>query len=438
MRYILLLCLLVLCQTGYTARNNGTRILLDAELNDWMQSLVSPLIQVSDTPSQTISIFIAMDDQVNAFATPNRALFFNTGLITRATDEEEVRGVMAHELGHILGNHHIERYEDIKGMTTSLLTGALLGLGATLAGGGGDAAVAGILGGQAFGQSKFLSNSRTQEREADQIGITLLQKSGYSVQGMVSFFQKLYSDSLLMRRQAPDYLQTHPLPAERLDTLKATQEKENPNSNDGSIEGVHRFSRIQAKTFAFTHTPTQTLRKYRGQTTADKLAQAMAYTYQGKLDKALTNTASLLQQSPKDPYLHELKGHIYLEQGNLTQAANSFETALTYSQNPLLHYHYGRTLQAQEKHQQAIDHFLAAILTFEDWSELWYATGISYGKLGKLGESHISLAEYSLRRNDVPTAKQHLKRALEHIPEKSRLAQQAKMLQQSIEDAENK
>ncbi|MDD9912699.1 MAG: M48 family metalloprotease [Alphaproteobacteria bacterium] len=428
---IALIFLTILAYTPSISWAKGVRILLDAEVQTWLEELAAPLLKASNIPYDSIHFHMIMDDDINAFATPGNRIFFNTGLILEASNTNEVRGVMAHEIAHIQAQHLFERYDDIATARWSVLAGALVGLGAAAAGSP-DAALAGILGGQAYGTGNLLRHSRTQEREADNYAIQTLHKSGYSTAGMVNFFKKLRNNSLLTYNAPPPHLLTHPLPAERLDALKHRNKHEHDGLTHLDLEDDHRFSRIQAKIYAFTHTPSQTLRQYRGETTADKLAQGLAYLYQGKFKEAVERLRFLMDKNSDDPFLHELIGHISLDSGNLPQAEKAFASALQLNKNiPLIRYHYARSLQAQGKYVQALPQLQGVRYAMPTWPSVWYNLGTTFGKLEKLGESHLSLAEYYYLKGDYPTSRQQLELAKPYLDQNNKklTAQKANLIQ---------
>ena len=433
-----LLITITLCLIAFT-RAYATQMLLDAEVQNWLNDMAAPLLKAAETPANTISFNILMNDEVNAFATPNRAIFFNSGLILKAENASEFRGVMAHEMGHILSQHHLGRYDDIHNMKLATLSGALLGLGAALAGSG-EGVTAAVLGGQAFGQSNYLKHSRTDEREADQHAISLLKKSNFSVKGMVSFFRKLYNDQLLTYKTPPAHLITHPLPVERLSTL-TDKAKTEPPSHSFNTENEEKFKLIQAKIYAFEHTPPQTLRKYRGNSTPDKIARIIAYLFQGKIKYAQKTLTPMLDKSPNNPYLNELGGHIALDSGDLPTAAKAFKTAIDNAKDDnitLIRFHYARTLEAQHKHTQAINQLQAIRHQMPRWPAIWYALGVNYGKIPKIAESHLSLAEYHLLLKDLPSTKQQLHLAKSHIKNTSHLQKWDKNIRNRIDLMEKK
>jgi len=149
---------------------------------------------------------------VNAFAIPGGYIYVSRGLVALANNEAELAGVIAHEIGHITGRHAAARMSQ----------GVLVGLGAAIlsAATGSDAVgqVANV------GSDLYIkSYSRSQEDEADQLGVRYLARSGYDPKAMASFLSSLDAQTKLDLKIAGksegsgfNYFSTHPVTADRV------------------------------------------------------------------------------------------------------------------------------------------------------------------------------------------------------------------------------
>lgn len=159
-------------------------------------------------------VFVVKDPSINAFALPGGFIGFHTGLIVAAESESEVASVMGHETGHVLQRHLARQMDKQTTNTMIALAGALLG---ALAAAKNPAAAQGLItGGQALAINNQLSYSRDAEREADRIGFEILQGSGYDVNAMPLFFQRLQKATGIMDKGIPEYVRTHPLTTDRI------------------------------------------------------------------------------------------------------------------------------------------------------------------------------------------------------------------------------
>jgi len=127
---------------------------------------------------------------VNAFALPGGYVYITRGLLALASNEAELAGVMAHEIGHVNARHTAERIAATQVSQLGLIAGAI------------GAAVLGLPGevmqlGQTVAMASIQSYSRSQELEADTLGIRYMSRAGYDPQGMVTFLSTLREQSML-------------------------------------------------------------------------------------------------------------------------------------------------------------------------------------------------------------------------------------------------
>lgn len=148
-------------------------------------------------------VTVVADSQVNAFALPGGEVFVLTGLLDRVKDDDDLlRGVLAHELGHAVHRHGVRGLvrNGIYGIALSFLFGDL------------DAVTGTVI----AGASKLdtLSHSRSMEEESDDFGVTLLRRIGKDPEGLARFMESLESAPV------PQLLSTHPDSAERAKAIR--------------------------------------------------------------------------------------------------------------------------------------------------------------------------------------------------------------------------
>jgi predicted Zn-dependent protease len=152
---------------------------------------------------------VIVDDTPNAFALPGGKVGVNTGLFKVAKNDDQLAAVMAHEVGHAIARHGAERISQQMAVQLGLSTLGLAGEGA---------AQYAELAAQAATLGVVLPFSRTQEAEADHIGVLLMAKAGYDPRAAVALwenFAKLGGD------RQPEFLSTHPAPSSRIKNLQA-------------------------------------------------------------------------------------------------------------------------------------------------------------------------------------------------------------------------
>ncbi len=184
----------------------------DPALNAYVRSVGELLAKTSESPGLKFTFTILDTPIVNAFALPGGYVYITRGLLALASDEAEMAGVLAHEIGHVSARHSAERYG--QAMAANI---AQIGLGILFGGIAADAAgaVAGLA---------LTSFSREQEHEADLLGIRYLTRAGYDPQAMATFLEHLLADSRLeavmagQEGKADEFniMQTHPRTADRV------------------------------------------------------------------------------------------------------------------------------------------------------------------------------------------------------------------------------
>lgn len=210
-------------------RNYGY-LLDDPLLDDWLQTMGTRLGSNSAQPRQPYTFFMLKDRQINAFATLGGFIGVNAGLVLTAQREDEVAAVLSHEIAHVTQQHVLRGVERAQRDQIPILLGMLAAVvAAQQAGGnsGGDATMAAITSGMGLMQQRQIDYTRSNESEADRLGIRTLARSGYDVDAMAGFFERM---SAAMRGNeggytTPDFLRTHPVNTTRISEAKARAEQ---------------------------------------------------------------------------------------------------------------------------------------------------------------------------------------------------------------------
>jgi predicted Zn-dependent protease len=152
---------------------------------------------------------VIQDDSPNAFALPGGKVGVNTGLFKVARNDDQLAAVMAHEVGHAIARHGSERMSQ-----QMAVQAGLAGLGLS----GSQAAQYSELAAMAATLGVILPFSRTQEAEADHIGVIMMAKAGYDPRASVTLWENF---ARLGGARQPEFLSTHPAPDSRIKNLQA-------------------------------------------------------------------------------------------------------------------------------------------------------------------------------------------------------------------------
>jgi predicted Zn-dependent protease len=166
----------------------------------------------------SFEFFVVKDSMLNAFAMPGGFIGVHTGLVLAARSESELAGVLAHEISHVTQSHLARSFgKQGQAQLAALLSLAVAALAARS---NPDVAVGAAIAGQAAGIQQQLNYSRDFEREADRLGLNLMEQAGFDARGMVSFFERMLQFGRLYENNAPGYLRTHPLTTERITDME--------------------------------------------------------------------------------------------------------------------------------------------------------------------------------------------------------------------------
>jgi beta-barrel assembly-enhancing protease len=186
----------------------------DPVVNEYVNRVGQNLVRNSDA-QVPFTIKVIDSDVVNAFALPGGFFYVNSGLILHADEESELAGVMAHEIAHVCARHGTK--QATKGEIAQLaMIPAMIFIPYTLAG-------YAIYQGMQFAiPMAFLQFTRTDEAEADYLGLEYMYKAGYDPNAFVAFFEKVASDEKKQPGTIPKIFSTHPPTPER---IKASQKE---------------------------------------------------------------------------------------------------------------------------------------------------------------------------------------------------------------------
>lgn len=394
-----------------TIRQSG-RLLTDPEVEEYIQQLGYRLVSAGSQPAAGFHFFVVSDSSINAFAMPGGYIGIHTGLITASRTESEVAGVMAHELAHVTQHHLARSYERASQMnmplTAAVIAAIILGAGNPALG---EAALAATMAG---GTQMQLDFTRSNEREADRVGIQMLANAGFDPQGMPGFFERLQQEYRYANTGLPEFLSTHPVTLDRIADARNRAEQYPVNHNPDSLN----YRLIQAKLHVLeARNLTVLARQYRDALTAsrglddsvERYAYALVLTRQHDFAPARELLTALRHDDPaRIAYLLAL--------AELEAAANKPAAAeRLYREGLRLHPNNGLLTLALAGHLlQQGNHNQASVL-LRDHTRNRQVTPRAYELLaeaetrsGHKGIAHIALADYYRSLGETQTAIEQL------------------------------
>jgi len=319
----------------------------DAETTDYINSIGNRLVARGSDTRQPFEFFLINDNSINAFALPGGFIGVHTGLLLAAQSESEVAGVLAHEIAHVTQRHIARMLDQQKRSAVTSL--AALAVAILAARASSDAAQAAI----AFGQAGVIQNqlnfTRDNEREADRVGVQILDRAGFDPRGMPLFFERLQRATRLYEGGAPSYLRTHPLTFERIADVQNRVENLPYRQIPDSIE----FQLIRAKIRAQLEQPREALTFFEASLAQRKFLSEAASRYgltaslvrTGDYVRARKELTALRGIAPQSPIVENLRCGLLVAAGERDEALACYREVLRrYPGNRALTYDFVEAL----------------------------------------------------------------------------------------------
>jgi predicted Zn-dependent protease len=343
-------------------RNSGM-IVEDPQVAEYINEIGHRIAVQANDGDYSFSFFVVDDARINAFALPGGFVGVHTGLIEASRNEDELAGVLAHEVAHVTQRHiaravHASSRQSM--LSTALMLGAMI-LGA--AGGDADAVQAGIAVAQGTAAQQQINFTRSNEYEADRIGIRALAEAGFDPHGMNSFFEVLsHQETSSPDRRIPEFLRTHPVTTARISEAKSrAADYARVTTEDSASYGIAR-ARILVDQFDTSELAVEYFerRDYEQQTDFERYGRAVAYQRDGQHRKANTIFEDLARKDMKVIAYHIGLAQTQLALENYAASSDTFSRAIElFPRNVPLVIHYAEALlqvgEAQKAHAILLD-----------------------------------------------------------------------------------
>jgi predicted Zn-dependent protease len=407
---------------------------LQTFLNKIGQSLVA---QIGPVPFK-FKFYLIKALEPNAFALPGGYIFITTGAIVMAESEQEVAGVLGHEIAHVTARHVAQMIERSKRLNIASMVAILA---AMLAGRGGVGSQAAATMATAAAGALELKYTREMEVDADQNGFHYLIKAGYDPYGLITFLNKIYKTSLVSSPNIPPYLSTHPAIENRISLLENLLQM-GPRSK-GPFKTLGNFERIQVKTFTEEREPQVAVTQFQSLIDFDPYdfngyyGLSLAYRKMGRLDKSIEALQQAHSLAPKDLDISRELGIAYFLVGKVDQAIENLEGVRPDPEGGgnsdlLALYYLGRGYQEKEDFAKALPLFLKVRKEEPEYIDIYHHLGSIYGRMGQKGLSHFYFGRYFKLKGEGNNALLHFRKAFDWLetgsPEKEEAQREIKEL----------
>lgn len=300
------------------------------EHDPWVQEVIKAMtwrLNAQARQQAPLAVVIIDNPNINAFAAPGGVIGINTGTILAASSMDELASVVAHEVAHISQRHYESGVDERKKALLMQIGGMLAAIAASAI--DGDAGAAVMMGSQTATMNSSMAFSRSNEREADRVGMQIMNQAGYNPRAMPSFFATMNQKSQLNQvenRYLPSFVRSHPLSNERLSESQTRAQRYAPLSLAEQQRHQALFDllywRVQVTGKHSSETALTTAAK---SSNGAKLALMYWYGEQQRFadaDKLMTELSALpaSQLQMLEPLLSITYGQVLSEQNNWQQA----------------------------------------------------------------------------------------------------------------------
>jgi predicted Zn-dependent protease len=209
--------------------------LRDSTVVSYVRDVGKRLVRVAPGAKYPYSFQVADLPEIKAFSLPGGPVWIHRGVLAKAANESQVAAVLAHEIAHIASRHGADR------LTQGMVAKWGLGLLGALLGNSGGAATAQAAAGLLAG-GVLLRFNRNEEREADEVGMMILTRSGWSGRGMVELFEMLGRHARQDESSVDAFLSSHPSPQDRIKNLSARVSRQSGGTRDSA-----RYRSVRAR-----------------------------------------------------------------------------------------------------------------------------------------------------------------------------------------------
>lgn len=411
----------------------GRKILLEMEKKvEWVRDLTlqsylnrmghSLAAQAGPTPFG-LKFYLIKGTDPNAYAIPGGHIVLTTGLLVSTENEQELAGVISHEIAHVMARHVAQLIERSKRLNIASMAAIIAGV---LLGGGGKASEAAAMTAMAATEALTLKYTREMEVEADQNGLNYAIRAGYDPNGLIAFMNKIYKLSLTSGPRVPTYLSTHPAIEDRIALMEnLLQAGFRPT---GPFKKFEPYRKIQAKAFVEEREPHVVVNHFHSLVDSNpKDADAyyglgLAYRKMGRLDKSTEAFQSGHSLVSDDRDLLRELGITFFLSGKMDQAIRNLEAVQSLQRDSgdrhedlLGLYYLGRCYQEKGDFLRALPIFQKIRDSFPEWMDVYHNLGSVYGRMGQKGLSHFNFAKHFKLKGDNRNALLHYRTSLDWL-----------------------
>lgn len=400
-------------------RRSG-QVVEDPLVTEYINEIGSRIAAQTNEGDHSFNFFVVDDSRINAFALPGGYIGVHTGLLQATRSEDELAGVVAHEVAHVTQRHiaraiHANSRQSI--LSTAMMLGAII---VAAAGGSSDAVQGAVAVAQGTAIQQQINFTRTNEYEADRVGIAALADAGFDPYGMASFFEVMSRQTTTSpEMRAPEFLRTHPVTTARIaESRNRARDYPVVRSEDSVGYGIARtrmivagFDTAKEAEAYFENRP------FENQNDIERYGRAVAYQRSGRYWDALDIFRELLEKDKSVIAYHIGLGQTLVALDQAMDALKIYERALDlFPRNVPLVLDYGERLLQLGEPVKAHTLLLDLMNNVPPTPEQVRLIARAANEAGENAEAYYYLSEYRLMIGDLTGGLGYLQQAL-RLPE---------------------
>lgn len=410
----------------------------DPLINDYVDQVGRKVLTTVAPQPFSFTFHVIKEDVYNAFAIPAGHVFINSGLLMAMDSEDELAGILSHEISHVVCRHISRRIERSKKIDAAAMAGVVAGifLGAAV----GDPAVAQgmVFGSAAAGQAAMLQFSRDDEVQADQLGLGYLAKAGYSAEGLLDILNKIRNRQWFGTDVVPSYMMTHPAVEQRIVDIHSWmamhQQTDGQKSAQASKGDTFLWIRYRLKAL---YGDPATVEPYFQAAVREDHGPALDYGYAllltrlGRRTEAQIWLRKALARKAMDPIILTELGRIYFLDGNYQDALGILKGVVSLpGPHSEAEFYLGRALLNLKQYQEAAARFENLLKSPHIHPETYRYLGEAYSRMGNEAYAYYYMGMFYYNSHDAELAMHHLTKARNTIKDPKKLEEIKKILEE--------
>lgn len=391
----------------------------DPLMQQYLEQLLYNLATYSDVEDPRLELVIINNPSMNAFAVPGGVVGFHTGVFALAENEDQMASVLAHELAH-LSQRHFARGVEAQRASSMLSLGGLLASLVIAATAGGDAGMAAITATQAVAMNDQLRYSRSNEQEADRMGLQTMERANRDPGAVADMFATLLKATRYKGSRPPEFLLTHPVTEKRIADARGRAMASSMRQYSRSPE----FHLIKARALvAISNNPKNAIKRFNAQLRSNpqnpqgaQYGLALAYIGAGEFDLARQSLARLLEDNPYQLSFQYADLELDLATKEYNQGLAKLDKLLRLSPNnyPLTTIKSEILWQAH-RYEEAGEVLTALSRMRPEDPMIWYRLAEVRGLAGNISGVHEARAEYFILVGAFDQAREQLSLAVKLV-----------------------